>query len=262
MIGIVIPNYAKKESDVRMLGRALKSIQTHNPDMLTRTVVIDDGSPIGVEKVAPVTRSFGVTLIPQTNCGFSGAVNRGLELFTRCKFQYAILMNSDVELLAPPAVIALHNFALDPKLAIIGGLLFYPTGKIQAAGFTVDGEGKPIEFDKQQFPFEVGSHKKKRYVFGVTAALCAVRLGTRYFSKEYGLGYEDVELCGRTWSEGDRVLYDPVMQAIHHESASRGYFPCPLALKSLNQWETEDFRKLDLKKIESDIEKANAESKL
>jgi hypothetical protein len=118
----------------------------------------------------------------------------------------------------------------------------------------------PVEYHKnERLVNAVGSEAAKaRYVMGVTGALQAFRIQPAVsYPGKYSLGYEDVDFCLKAWEHGRRVLFVPAIEAIHHESAIRGYFPGPRELESIDTW-AEAAREFDFPMIRLAIRVANS----
>lgn len=263
---IAIPNYSKSVSDIRMLNRCIKSIMQHEPLASERDIwIFDDGSPFFDEDLVICKRIIRRT----TNLGYSTTINDALKTARNYYYGAVLTVNSDVELLSP-FLSRLENVMMyDPKIAVIGGLLLYPNGRVQSAGVDITTEGTPIEFFKN----EIYAHNAEtnvnqpRYMHIVTGALQMIRLASLsdigFYDTGFSMSYEDVEFCYRTWREGHRVFYDPHVKAIHAESVTRGYHVGQRELSSYNRWTSlinKQTVKANQKKIEALNQKALLES--
>lgn len=197
-------------------------------------IVVDDGSTVAKdgtegplrEKIAERCEELGVRFFyNDQNSGFSKTVNKGIREATG---DIITIVNNDVVMTQDVSKKIVESFELDEKIGIVGALLFYPHGTIQHGG-VITAQGSNRIFAHR------GWHKaipnapevlKKTYILGVTGALMSMRremldeIGL--FNEEYFLASEDVEICLRAWSRGWKVYYNPEIQAIHKEGATRG----------------------------------------
>jgi GT2 family glycosyltransferase len=254
-LAVIIPNYTKEIHQIRMLERALESIKSHEPWLLSSTYVVDDCSPMQNTEtmLRRLAKTFGVQLaLHEHNMGYSGAVNTGRMFAGFYKHDTVLTMNSDVELTTPVLRYIDEGFK-DERTGIIGAKLLYPTGRVQAAGFEVRDDGSPVEYEKSAYE----ATEPRRYVMGVTGALQAFRIGCGEYSTKYRLGFEDVEFCMRAWMNDWKVLYDPRIVAIHSESATRGKALGEVEKQSYEQWMNCDFPAMNLGLIRDRLSHAN-----
>ncbi len=260
-LGIIIPNYSTVMHHVRMLEQTLKSIKDHEPSLMEFTYVIDDHSPIK-DKEALLTglhKKYGnKTVYRQANGGYSSTVNRGIEWLVSIKKVDTILtLNSDCEVLAPFQKIVEATFDHDPKITVIGGRLFYPSGRIQSAGQTVPRDGGVIEHYKNQYPNDDITSGDPRYTHSVTGAMQFFKVSAGLYDETFPMAYEDVEFCMRQWSEGNRVFYQPNIRGVHREGATRGRFPSARELVSIERFD-EVRNKADITQHHKTINTLNA----
>lgn len=240
---VLIPHLHSNNNSASQLSFCLANLTIHEPDLLEHTFVILDptGNKDEYEKTLTVTDKYGAHLVKkEERKGFSSIVNFGFVHCISNKYDAFALLNNDVEITAPFQSTCSDLFQAMPRLVVIGGLLLYPTGKIQAAGFHVPHQGVAREYDKSfRFGVEKGEYVQGRFVFGVTAAMQVIKsdsflkIGT--YHPGYKMGFEDVEFCYRTWNKGGHVLYTPRLMGVHHESATRGKVP--------SLWETMSYEK-------------------
>lgn len=258
--GIIIPNYSTTTHHVRMLRETLASIKEHEPQVLINTVIVDDCSPmIDHQKILlDVALDFGCRIIFQSkNRGYAATVNNGIRLMRTRGIDYFMTLNSDCELVTPFTAMATKMFSSMPSLSVIGGLLFYPSGKIQSAGQTVPEKGGVIEHFKHLFTKASLESTQPKFVHSVTGAMQIIRSGCGYFDESFQMAYEDVEYCMRQWAEGRQVFYQPHIKGIHREGATRGRFPSKRELISIDRFD-EVRKSYDFFRIHKRIENLNA----
>lgn len=260
---VTIPNFMRDESDLKMLMRCISSVKRNEPLLAWHIVVLDDASTYFPDTAKAKIEDTGVKLIRfNENHGYSHAVNHAIKFASDNNYDLVLTLNSDAEVTKPFYNRVLGVLRFDEKIAVVGGLCLFPTGKIQSAGFTVDSLGHPILYDRAKYYIHAGhTANKPRYVFGVTGAFQFIRvsslkdIGT--YSYEYEMSYEDVEFCQRAWLKGYKVFYDPHVECIHSESVTRGSHVGPRELRSFEQWER-DFSMSKLETVSHLVSDANA----
>jgi N-acetylglucosaminyl-diphospho-decaprenol L-rhamnosyltransferase len=204
-----------------------------------KIIVVDNGSQDG--SVESLQRTFETVAIIRNLCnaGFARAVNQGIKhaLAQPSPANFLLLLNNDAQL-APGALQAFaEGFDSCPNLAIAGGQLLYPDGRLQSAfapfpsvaeellprfllklispkGFerkTVDGSSRPVDC-----------------VLG--ACLCVrsavlPRLGL--LDEDYFFFFEEIEWCQRAWRMDAEVYYLPAARAIHGQGQTADRFRGP-----------------------------------
>jgi GT2 family glycosyltransferase/ADP-heptose:LPS heptosyltransferase len=187
-------------------------------------IVVDDGSSTEIrEEMKVLASEWGVTLIQrETNGGFAKAVNEGIAKATG---DVVVLVNNDIEFTERVDKQIVEAFQKDPKIGIVGGLLFYPDGKIQHGGIFFHEAARMFSHRGWHADYDP-KVLKPEYILGVTGALFAIRkemidqIGN--LDESYFVACEDTEYCLRAWSSGWRVFYSPAIKAIHAEGATRG----------------------------------------
>jgi GT2 family glycosyltransferase len=217
---IVIPSYR----DAERVAKLAASIHKTVPAGSARIIVADDAS--GAEHVAALRAIEGIEVVEgQSNSGFAANVNRGLRAADQALD--VVVLNSDME--ARPGWLACLQFAASQEddVAIVGGRLLYPDGRIQFAG-TARNLGAPEWFDhRYRFkPADWGPAAIPGAVLAVTGACMYVRRAAieriGLLDERYPMAYEDVDWCLRAWQAGMRVMYFPGASLYHYESQTRG----------------------------------------
>ena len=221
-VAVVIPTYG----DPGVTIAAVRSVQRTTAPERVRVIVADDGS--APEHVARLRELDNITLIAgEDTAGFAGNVNRGLAASR--EDEDVVLLNSDV--VAHPGWLEVLQHAAygagEPDVGITGGKLLYPDQTIQFAG-TIRNPDSPGWFD-HRFRFRPSDHPAAdvmQPVLAVTGACLYITRATLAeigpMDPEYGMAFEDVDWCLRTWEAGKRVLYAPAAALTHHEAKTRG----------------------------------------
>ncbi len=239
-LGIIIPNYCTALHHISMVEQTVRSIAQYEPELLSRTYIVDDGSPLPnkYELLSEISSEHGCKLaFKKANTGYSSTVNHGLKHLFLKGCNVALTLNSDCELVSPFQRQLQQIFNFDARISVVGGRLLYPNGKIQSAGQTVPKAGGVIEHSKHEKPGDTPLSGTPRYVHSVTGAMQFFRMDAGLYDESFPMAYEDVEFCLRQWNTGRRVFYQPQIQAIHREGGTRGRFPAAGELVSIEKFD-------------------------
>jgi GT2 family glycosyltransferase/glycosyltransferase involved in cell wall biosynthesis len=194
------------------------------PRGMAHIYVADDAS--GPEHVARLRAIEGIEVVEgRSNEGFAANVNRGLRAAGQTRD--VVVLNSDMEARAGWLACLQYASCQEDDVAIVGGRLLYPDGRIQFAG-TARNLGAPEWFDhRYRFkPGDWGPAALPGPVLAVTGACMYVRRAAieriGLLDERYPMAYEDVDWCLRAWEAGMRVMYFPGASLFHHESVTRG----------------------------------------
>lgn len=142
-----------------------------------------------------------------------------------------VLLNNDVEIIAPDWLRELVVQVLRPEIGIAGARLLYPDRTIQHAGLSIDTNGCFVHVFRgapADHPGLLGEITVPRSVAAVTGACLAIR---RDLFRQVG-GLEenrlavtsnDIDLCLRVRAAGHRVIETPLSVLVHREAATRGH---------------------------------------
>ncbi len=214
---VVIVNYNGFDTLVEAVRSALREGVP-----AAQIVVVDNGSHdqslAQAEQAAP-----GIVILKNgCNAGFARAVNRGLAAVPA---EFHLLLNNDAQL--DPGALAAFAEAFDasPKLALAGGQLRYPGGRLQSAFAplpTLADEVIPVNFLKWFNPERyrrVTDSPHTRHVESVFGACLAARASAIAaagpLDEAFFFYFEDVEWCRRMRLAGFTVAYVPSARAVH-----------------------------------------------
>lgn len=145
--------------------------------------------------------------------------------------EQVVLMNNDIEVLTPAWVEALLAHAQRPEVGAVGARLRYPDGGLQHAGIVIGiggAAGHPYRRLDPRLPGYLNRPQTTHNVSAVTAALLMVRTALYrdlggLDETHLGTAFNDVDFCLRLRERGLLNVYTPDCEAIHAESASRGF---------------------------------------
>lgn len=200
----------------------------------SQIIVVDNGSTDGSIELV-VNKVLGTQIIRNNcNAGFARAVNQGI---ARASSEFILLLNNDAQL-EPGALRAFADaFDEQPKLAIAGGQLRYPGGRLQSAFAplpTVAEELFPL------FALQLISPERYRRktlderpiaVESVLGACLCVRSSALsalgLLDEDYFFFFEEIDWCRRARQLGLAVYYLPSARAVHQGGHTANRFRGP-----------------------------------
>jgi GT2 family glycosyltransferase/tetratricopeptide (TPR) repeat protein len=146
-----------------------------------------------------------------------------------------LFMNDDVSLLTEGWDDRLRKHLDRPEVGAVGARLLYPDGTIQHAGivFGRDENGPAHEgvgaASADGGP--LGRWRTSHAASAVTGAFIGCRRHTYDavggFDTRFAIGFNDIDFCLKIRSTGLEVVYAADIEAVHHESPSRGLNDTP-----------------------------------
>jgi GT2 family glycosyltransferase len=218
-VTIIMPTYGDPATTIDSVNRLRRTLE---PGAAV-VVVVDDGSdPVHQERLKELEH-VELELAPD-NRGYAASVNRGL---ARAGHGHdVVVLNNDV-IAHRGWLEALQHAAYREHAGVVGPMLLYPDGRIQAAG-AYRNLGAPEWFD-HRYRFKRPGHGPANVAgtaLAVTGACMYLRralvdeLGP--FDPSFPMAYEDVDYCLRAWEAGWEVRFEPSSRLTHVESPTRG----------------------------------------
>lgn len=152
----------------------------------------------------------------------------------KAKGDYILLLNDDIEVITPNWLSQMMGYIQLDGVGIVGAKLLYPDNTIQHAG-VINGL-YPHGYDNlpdhayKNFPADTSGYFFTAAVscnYAAVTAACLVMPKRLYEEvngldeEQFGLAYNDVDLCLRVVEKGYRVVYAAQAQLYHYESKSR-----------------------------------------
>jgi GT2 family glycosyltransferase len=140
-----------------------------------------------------------------------------------------LFLNNDTEVIGQDWLRHLVANACRPEVGGVGAKLIYPTGRVQHAGVILGmrGVGGHIYLGRQRDdPGYFSRAVLQQNLSAVTAACLAMRrtvfdeIGG--FNGDLRVAFNDVDLCLRIRERGYLIVWTPLAELYHHESATRG----------------------------------------
>lgn len=196
-------------------------------------LVVDNGSTDGTPEAVRATFPHVQLLVNPDNPGYGAALNRA---FSTLPGSYLCALNADV-LLGKESLLMLRRFLDDhPECALVGPSLTYPDGTSQASckrfqtlGFAMaELSGfhalRPYNRWHRRFYYGDRDLHGTAWVDAVSGAAMLIRGETFRrlggFDEEFGMYFEETDLCRRLHNGGFKVAFYPDARVIHRHGAS------------------------------------------
>jgi GT2 family glycosyltransferase len=231
LILIVMPT----KNGVDLLRAAVDSIERYAGGTQYRLVVIDH------ESDDPATRAYlaeiagrHVVMPYAGSFNFSKMNNTAVARYGEGA-AYVLFLNNDIEATQPGWLDRLRSLAHRPEIGAVGALLMYSDKRVQHAGVVLGFNNSADHALRLQAVYldEAGRRNlgyncalsSVRDYSAVTAACVMMRISVFRevggFDENFGIGFNDTDLCLRIGRAGYRVLYDGYTLLFHYESATR-----------------------------------------
>jgi hypothetical protein len=205
----------------------------------SQIIVVDNGSHD--DPIQSLLHSVDAIAVIRNSCnaGFAKAVNQGIKhaSATPSPAEFVLLLNNDAQL-EPGALQAFASgFDRLPNLALAGGQLHYPDGRLQSAFAPLPSLAEeilprfllkliaPVRFQRKT------QDENPVAVECVLGACLSVRIAvlTRLglLDEDYFFFFEEIEWCQRAWRMGAEVYYLPAARAVHGQGQTANRFRGP-----------------------------------
>lgn len=218
-VSIVIVNWNTRA----LLGACLDSIRATLGKVSYEIIVVDNASTDGSLEWLRATQP-DVELIPnRENVGFARANNQALE---RCRGEFALLLNSDAQLLDKTVGRLLEVMEHDARVAAAAPKLLNADGSFQAGpndDLTLSGEtllalGLARYFRQGHFPGYGESAASGAYAWVGGTCLLLRRAAWEHIGlldTNYFMYTEEADWCWRARQAGWTIWYEPGARALH-----------------------------------------------
>jgi len=144
--------------------------------------------------------------------------------------EHLIFVNNDIEIISPDWIEEMIMFTQRDNVAACGIKLLYPDDTVQHGGIAVGIDGSaanlcpffPRAHDGYMSRLAIASNMS-----ACTAACLAVKASAfdevGGFDEQLAVAFNDVDLCLKLRDKEYLVVFNPVAEAYHYESMSRGY---------------------------------------
>ncbi len=222
-VTVIILNWNGRELTLQCL-RSLSALDYPDYDIVVVDNASSDGSARAVREAFP-----GVTVVEnESNLGFSGGNNRGIELALDRGADYVLLLNNDTTLVHPGFLSLLVAYLEDNRdAAAVGPLVLYPRSDlVWSAGGRLHlalglcshmGKNRPVGLLTAREPYRVD------YVPGCCMLIRSGAVAeVGQLDPDYFLYFEDLDWCCRAARHGYRCMIYPVAAIYHEKSGTSG----------------------------------------
>ena len=226
-VSVLVPTRDKG----KLLKRCLESVleMTDYPDYEVIIVDHESSEPLARETIDKFNQeeNFLITTF-KGEFNFSAMINQGVK---KASGEVFVLLNNDTEILQQSWLKNLVRQVCREDVGIAGAVLLFSNSTIQHAGVHPNVNGLMGHGHKHwqgDSPGYFGRLKIPHQVAAVTGACLAVKKPV--WEKVGGLdevdlavAYNDIDLCFKVRDTGLKIILDPRIRLLHHESASRGF---------------------------------------
>jgi GT2 family glycosyltransferase len=226
LVTAVIPTRDRAE----LLDKCLRGLRERTAYPSWHAVIVDNGT-IDADALAllgSLQHDPRFTVIRDDGTfNYAALCNRGV---AAARDGIILLLNNDVEPIAPDWLDELVRHAARPTIGLVGATLYYPDDTLQHAGVVLGLNGvadRPYVGYPRGFR---GVDARLGYVHRVSAMVTACAAVRRQCYLEVGgmdeglpIACNDLDLCLRIGDLGLVNVITPFAELYHHESASRGY---------------------------------------
>ncbi len=228
---IVIPTRNKGE----LLRIAINSIERHAAGIDYRLVVIDHESDEKETRAYLKTVAKRHVVMPYQGVFNFSRMNNMAVRAHGADADFVLFLNNDVEATQDGFLDRLRRLAARPDVGAVGALLMYGDKTVQHGGVILGfNDSAEHAFKFQPVWLDTAGRRNLGYncalaatrdYSAVTAACLMMRRAVfdevGGFDEDFGIGFNDTDLCLRVGAAGYRILYDGSTVLFHYESATR-----------------------------------------
>jgi N-acetylglucosaminyl-diphospho-decaprenol L-rhamnosyltransferase len=214
-LAVLVVNYGCHELVAENVNRSI------DDDFAGHVVIVDNFTTRDERgAIMDLAVRMGWTCVTaETNLGFGGGMNLGVQAAIALGAQELLILNPDA-CLPPESIRLLHARVRADPMALVAPLIFRPDGRIfaEATDLYLD-RGESLARAKRP---SSSTHRIQPWVSGACFAISALlweRIGG--FDDEYFLYWEDVDLCARASASGASIVVEERARAIHDAGATQ-----------------------------------------
>jgi GT2 family glycosyltransferase len=226
-LSVIIVNYNTFELTCKCIESVLK--HTSLPDY--EILLVDNGSSECSPHLFQERFPQIELIVSPKNVGFAKGNNLGI---AKARGEYILLLNSDIELVEDAIVPLLHYMQQSPSVGVVSPMLIYPDGRIQHVARRFPSlRYEFIELLRLHKLLGAGAllgwyyhHQRLVEADWVWGAFFLMRrqvldsFPQRRLPDDFFMYFEDCQWCYHIKKAGYKVVYNPIVKAVHHVSAS------------------------------------------
>lgn len=226
---------------ILMVEHAVNSILDKSTFKNIELIVLDNGKmPAEVKRRLMRRRVKVHKYTVELPFNFPKKMNAAFDLVTT---EDVIILNDDIEVIAPDWIEALLAHSRKPEVGAVGAKLLYTNDRIQHAGVVLGVNGPSTHIfhnlPKDYIGYCGYTHVVRNYS-AVTGAVMATRMSIVRkiggFDEDLAIDYNDIDFCLRAGHAGYRVVFTPYALLYHFEGSS-------LVRKAVSQSDQSEFLK-------------------
>jgi GT2 family glycosyltransferase len=219
LVSVIIVNWNTRD----LLDDCLKSVYENCAGLAYETWVVDNSSRDDSLEFLAVNHPQVSVIANNANVGFAAANNQALD---RCRGQYALLLNSDAQLLPEAAQRLIAVLESRAQAGAVGPMLVNPDGSFQAGprdDMTLLNEsllalGASRLLRDGHYPGHVAGTPAGAYAW--VGGACVLLRRTAWeqvgkFDPEYFMYTEEADWCWRARQAGWTIYYEPSARVLH-----------------------------------------------
>jgi len=229
-LSVIIVNWNVKG----LVINCIRSIHEHKRDLSVEVIVVDNGS--SDDSVEALRSQFpDITVMAmKSNLGFAKANNRAI---ANAHGKYIFVLNPDTEIQADSLQKLVYYLDTHSDVALVAPKLVNAEGKFQLGSVRRDPTLQALLMILLKIQHVLPNARSlKRYYFVdfdpdkeqdvdqiMGAAMCFRRSTLDrhgLFDEKFFLWFEEVDLCRRLRQAGERIVYNPEAQVLHHGGLS------------------------------------------
>lgn len=216
----------ERRGPIRLLENLVKSIEAKTEYRNYEIVVVDDGNLSKQTRQALSDCRYRVASYRRRQPGFNFAEKANFAV-SQAGCEHMVLLNDDMEVIAPGWLEALLEPLRVKEVGITGGRLLFANGRIQHVGVVLGVNSGAAHVYHNAPGDRVGYNGFTdiiRNYSAVTAACLATRAdvieATGGFDPAFAIDYNDIDFCLSAIQHGYRVVYTPYAELYHFEGKS------------------------------------------
>jgi len=220
LVVIVVLNWNGLQDTLECLD-SLSGLEYAN----VRVVVVDNGSEVNEADLLQASHGWIHAIRSETNRGFAGGNNLGIDYVLGIQADYVLLLNNDTAV-TPDLLDRLLGVAEEnPAIGLLTPVIYDHTRRdmVQNQGMSIGWYGPPGG------PVKIGAGDPFVYIEAALGASLLIKravlesIGT--LSEEYFYQAEDTDLCARAARQGFKIVVVPSAKIYHKGSVSLNKVP-------------------------------------
>ncbi len=228
LVSIVIPTAGKTIAldgrEIDLLANVIDQIHGRSSYKNLEIIIVDNGDLSSVQLAFLHQHGCKRVTYAEPVFNISKKLNLGVTLALG---DMLLLMNDDIEVLAPEWIERMLEQFEKPHVGVVGGKLLYPDGRTQHVG-VVHNSGNPDHvrrlYPRQDAGYFYSSCGVRN--FGAVTGACMMTPSRVYrevggYSEALAVSYNDADYCLKVGQLGLSIVYAPAVELTHMESQSR-----------------------------------------